>query len=53
MGWYILDSFGTGKGPVVGSFKHINESVGSIKCWEILELISDWQLLKKDSAIWN
>jgi hypothetical protein len=30
-----------------------NESSGSIKCWEILEQLSDWRLLKKDSAPWS
>jgi hypothetical protein len=25
----------------------LNLRVGSIKCWEILEWLSDWQLLKK------
>jgi hypothetical protein len=30
-----------------------NESSGSIKRWEILEQLSDWQLPKKDSAPWS
>jgi hypothetical protein len=25
----------------------------SIKCWEILEYLSDWRLLKKGSAPWS
>jgi hypothetical protein len=29
-----------------------NETLGSVKCWEILEQLSDWRLLK-DSALWN
>jgi predicted deacylase len=37
---------------VEGSCEHGNELSGSIKCWEILEWLSDWQLLKKDSAPW-
>jgi hypothetical protein len=31
---------------------HSNEPSGSIKCWEIPEQVSDWQLLK-DSAPWS
>jgi hypothetical protein len=26
---------------------------GSLKCWDILEYLSDWRLLKKDSALWS
>jgi hypothetical protein len=26
---------------------------GSIKCWEVLEYLSEWQLLKNDSAPWS
>jgi hypothetical protein len=37
MGWYGLDSFGSGQGPVEGSTEHVNEPSGSIICWEILE----------------
>jgi hypothetical protein len=50
MGWYGLNRSGSGKGPVDGSCEHGNESSGSMKCWEILEYLSDWRLLKKDSA---
>jgi hypothetical protein len=32
-----LDSFGSCKGPMVGSYDHNNELLGSIKCWEVLE----------------
>jgi hypothetical protein len=32
---------------VEGSCEHGNEPLGSIKCWEILEQLSDWKLLKK------
>jgi hypothetical protein len=34
----------------VGSCENGNEPSGSIKCWEILEKLSDCQLHKKDSA---
>jgi hypothetical protein len=27
--------------------KHDNEPTGSIKCWEVLEWLHNWQLLKK------
>jgi hypothetical protein len=36
-------------GPVEGSCEHGNEPLGSIKCWETLEWLSDLRLLK-DSA---
>jgi hypothetical protein len=50
MGWYGLDTSGSGYGPVEVSCEHGNEPSGSIKCWIILEQLSDWRLLKKDSA---
>jgi hypothetical protein len=34
----------------VGSFQHGNEPPGSINGWEFLDLLIDYQLLKKDSA---
>jgi hypothetical protein len=37
---------------VEGYCEHINEPSGSIKCWEILEWLSDGRLLKKESAPW-
>jgi hypothetical protein len=38
---------------VEDSCEHGNEPPGSIKCWEILEWLSDWRLLKKNSAPWS
>jgi hypothetical protein len=38
---------------VEGPYEHSNDPSGSIKCWEILEQLSDWQLLKKGSAPWG
>jgi hypothetical protein len=35
---------------VAGCCEHGNEPLGSIKFWVILELLSNWWLLKKDSA---
>jgi hypothetical protein len=30
--------------------EHGDEPPGSIKCWEVLEQLYNWQLLKKGSA---
>jgi hypothetical protein len=38
---------------VAGSCEHDNKPSGSIKCWEILEELSNWWLLKKDSIPLN
>jgi hypothetical protein len=35
---------------VEGSCERGNELSGSIKCWEVLEWLHNWQLLKKGSA---
>jgi hypothetical protein len=32
---------------VAGSCECDNERSGSVKCWEILEYMSDWRLLKR------
>jgi hypothetical protein len=40
MGWYGLDSSGSGYGPVEGSCEPCNESAGSRERWEILEYLS-------------
>jgi hypothetical protein len=31
---------------VEGFYEHGNELLGSIKCWDILEWLIDWRLLK-------
>jgi hypothetical protein len=51
MGWCGLDSSGSGWGPVADSCEHGNTRKPSsyIKCWEILEYLSDWWLVKKYS----
>jgi hypothetical protein len=36
---------------VEGSCEHSNEPSGSIKCWEILEWLHNWWLLKKGSVL--
>jgi hypothetical protein len=38
---------------VEGFCEHGNEPLGSIKCREILEYVSGWWLLKKDSPLWS
>jgi hypothetical protein len=38
---------------VEGSCEHCYRASNSIKCWEVLEHLSDWRLLKKDSAPWS
>jgi hypothetical protein len=35
---------------VEGSCKHGNELSGSIKRWEVLECLHNWQILKNGSA---
>jgi hypothetical protein len=37
---------------VEGSCEHGNEPSDSIKCWEILEWLHNWHLLKKGSSPW-
>jgi hypothetical protein len=34
-------------------FEDGDEHSGSIKCWEILEWLRNWQLLKKGPAPWG
>jgi hypothetical protein len=35
---------------VDGSCEHGNEPSGSIKCWEVLDWLRNWSLLKKGSV---
>jgi hypothetical protein len=53
MGWYAVDSSGSGQEPVEGVYEHGNEPSGSITFWEILEYLSDWWLPNKDSTPWS
>jgi hypothetical protein len=50
MGWCGLGRSGSGYGPVEGSCEHGDEPSGSIKCWEVLEWLHNWRILKKGSA---
>jgi len=45
-----VDSFGSGKGPVVVTCEKSNETLGCIRGGELLDWLSDYYLLKKDSA---
>jgi hypothetical protein len=45
MGWYGLDQSG-----LEDSCKHGDEPSGFLKCWEVLEWLHNWQLLRKGSA---
>jgi hypothetical protein len=36
---------------MAGCCENGNELSGSVKCWEILEQLRVWQLLKKDTAL--
>jgi hypothetical protein len=47
-GW--TGSMWVGMGSVVGSCEHSNEPLGFIKGREFLDMLRDYQLVKKDSA---
>jgi hypothetical protein len=47
MGRYGLDRSGSGLRTVEGSCEHGNGPSGFIKCWEVLEYLHDWWLLKE------
>jgi hypothetical protein len=51
-GWDGMDwiDLAQDRGPVEGSCEHGNETSGSIKYWEVLEWLHNWQLLKKGSV---
>jgi hypothetical protein len=55
MGRYGLDSSGSEQGLLWGggSCQQGNESSGFIKCWEILDYLSDCWLLENVSAPWS
>jgi hypothetical protein len=52
IGWNGMDwiDLVQDRDPVGGSCEHGNEPSGSIKCWEVLEWLHNWWLLKKGSA---
>jgi hypothetical protein len=40
-------------GTTGGSCEHINEPTGFINCWDFLEQLSNYYILKKDSFSWS
>jgi hypothetical protein len=50
MKWHGLQSSGSRYGYVEGSCGHRNEASGSIKWWEYLHYMKNYQLFKKDSV---
>jgi hypothetical protein len=50
IGWDGIDLIDLAEVKEEGSREHSNEPSGSVKCWEILEWLHNWQLLKKGSA---
>jgi hypothetical protein len=52
IGWDVMDWIGLGQDRMEGSCGYGNEPPGSIKCWEVLEYLHSWRLLKKGSALW-
>jgi hypothetical protein len=50
IGWEWSGLIWLRMGPVEGSCEHGIEPSGSIKCWEVLEGLHTWRLLKKGSA---
>jgi hypothetical protein len=52
IGWDGVDWIDVAKGR--GQWRAVVNTVmnlgGSIKCWEVLEWLQNWRLLKKDSA---
>jgi hypothetical protein len=51
--WGCMDwiDLGQDRDKVEGSCEHVNAHSGSMKCWEVLEYLRDWRLLKKGSAL--
>jgi hypothetical protein len=43
----------SGQSPVAGSCEHGKDLSGYINGREFLDLVNDYQLLKKDSALWS
>jgi hypothetical protein len=51
VGCYGLDSTGSEQRTLESSCEHGNEPSSCMKCWKIIEQLSDWRLLNKDSAL--
>jgi hypothetical protein len=46
IGYCGMDWIDLAQGPVESSCEHGNEPSGCIKCWEVLEELPNWRLLK-------
>jgi hypothetical protein len=53
LGQFRLDLYSLLQGAVEGSCEYDNETSGYAKFSEILKYISDYHLLKRDSAPWS
>jgi hypothetical protein len=50
-GWNGMDWIDLAQdGDQWSCWEHGDEPSGSLKCWEVLELLHNWQLLRKGSA---
>jgi hypothetical protein len=47
IGWEDVDWIGLVQ---EGSWEHGNEPSGFIKCWDVLQVLHKWRVLKKGSA---
>jgi hypothetical protein len=50
VGWIYLTQ---DRNKLEGSCEHGNEPLGSKKCWELVEQLHNWRVLKKGSAPWS
>jgi hypothetical protein len=48
-----MDWIDLAQGAVDDCCEHGNEPSAFIKCWEVLEWLRNWRLLKKGSASWS
>jgi hypothetical protein len=39
---YALDSADSGYGPMAFYYEYVNESSGSIKCWEVIQWLNNY-----------
>jgi hypothetical protein len=50
IGWDDMEWIDLVQDKDQGSCEHDNEPSGFIKCWEVLEWLHNWQLLKEGSV---
>jgi hypothetical protein len=55
IGWVGMDwiDLPQDRGQWIALVNMVMKYSGTIKCWEIVEKLSDWWLLKKGSAPWS